>query len=216
MTVRVPVVGPHEVVHARDAAIIDVRERAEREGALGFIPGSRSFPAASLVADPTPLLDAYPEGMTFVLVCLSGRRSADAASSLMGRGVRRVANLAGGVLGWQAAGLPVCGVDDVPPELVPRIDGLGDLPRRIVSCFVAEAAEAALDAGVGPLEDDPRSVAEALLATARTHDGLRPAAVIDALERLGEIARFRGHPMANIARNLDAMRAAVRPFLREG
>jgi hypothetical protein len=50
--------------------------------------------------------------------------------------------------------------------------------------------------------------------SARTGGGLRLAAVIEALERLGEIARLRGHPMENIAKNLDAMREAVRPFLR--
>lgn len=216
MTSRVPVATPEELFHARSSAIIDVRDREERESALGFIPGSRSFPAAELAVDASPLLEAYPEGMPFVLVCLSGRRSADVASKLMMRGIHRVVNLEGGVLGWHAAGLPVCGVEDVSPELVPRIQSIGDLPRRIVSCFVAEAAEAALDAGVGPLEDDPRAIAEALLATARADDGLRPAAVVEALERLGEIARFRGHPMANIARNLDAMRAALLPFLRAG
>ncbi len=159
------------------------------------------------------VLRAYPEDMPLVLACLTGRRSGELASLMIQHGIDRVANLEGGVLGWQAAGLPVCGAGVVDPDRAPRIASLADLPRRIVSCFVAEAAEAALDADASPL-DDPRAIVETLLATARSGDGLHPAAVIEALERLGEIARLRGHPIENIAKNLDAMREAVRPFLR--
>ncbi len=213
--IRIPTATPLEVVNA-SVALIDVRDRDEREGVIGFIPGSRSFPAAQLRADPLPLLDAYPPGMRFVLVCLSGRRSASLVATFLERGFDRVSNLEGGVLAWQAAGLPMCGVQEPPEESIPHVATIDDLPRRIISCFVAEAAEAALDSGVGPIDDDPKSIAEALLASAKSDEGLSPAAVLDALERLGEIARFRGHPLSNIARNLDVMRAAVRPFLRDG
>lgn len=211
----VPVASPNEVFYS-SAALIDVRERDEREGILGFIPGSRSFPAAQLAADPSPLLASYPPGMPFVLICLSGKRSARLAATLMERGIEQISNLGGGVLGWQAAGLPMCGIADPPDELVPRVARIEDLPRRIISCFVAEAAEAALDSGVGPLDDDPRSIVESFLDAAKSEYGLHPAAVLEVLERLGEIARFRGVPLAHIARNLDAMRAAVRPFMHAG
>jgi rhodanese-related sulfurtransferase len=42
-----------------------------------------------------------------VVVCRAGARSASAGAILARAGFRHVSNLAGGMLGWRSAGLPV-------------------------------------------------------------------------------------------------------------
>ena len=85
------------------ARFIDVREGNELVGELGHIAGIEHVPlgtlpdaAASWVRD-TPI----------VLVCRSGNRSGKAARMLMDVGFQDVFNLGGGMLAWNAAGLPV-------------------------------------------------------------------------------------------------------------
>jgi sulfur dioxygenase len=88
---------------AGEVAMVDVREPHEFTGELGHVAGSRLVPLATV-------LDAahdWPRDEELVLICRSGNRSGRAAQALAGAGFTRVMNLAGGMLAWNAAGLPV-------------------------------------------------------------------------------------------------------------
>ncbi len=84
-------------------AMIDVREPHEFTGELGHVAGSKLVPLATLL----DAARAWPRDEELVLVCRSGNRSGRAAQALAGAGFTRLYNLAGGMLAWNAAGLPV-------------------------------------------------------------------------------------------------------------
>jgi rhodanese-related sulfurtransferase len=96
---RVPTVDP-SAAHQRDRAIplIDVRE--PDEWAAGHAPDAVHIPLGEL------RVDALPPGETFYMICRSGNRSGVAAKALIKAGVDAV-NVAGGMIAWQRAGLPV-------------------------------------------------------------------------------------------------------------
>ncbi len=82
------------------AQLIDVREQWEYEDA--HIPGAKNVPLGELVERADELEDPV------VLVCASGNRSGQAAHYLTEHSIfRNVANLMGGMAGWQARSLPV-------------------------------------------------------------------------------------------------------------
>ncbi|RVU43330.1 MBL fold metallo-hydrolase [Rubrivivax rivuli] len=85
--------------------IVDVREAAERNDALGHIPGSLALPMAELEARRAELATDRP----IVTVCRSGTRSAQACLLLQRAGHTRVANLSGGMLRWRAQARAVHG-----------------------------------------------------------------------------------------------------------
>jgi rhodanese-related sulfurtransferase len=87
-----------------DYRVVDVRGRDEFEGPLGHVPGSELVPTEQLCAD-APALGERP----LLLVCRSGRRSGLACQALIARGFPAVTNLAGGMIAWNEAGLPVEG-----------------------------------------------------------------------------------------------------------
>jgi rhodanese-related sulfurtransferase len=89
--------------HRDDVVVIDVRQPEEYAGELGHITGSQLVPLGQLQATSKELSPEQP----FVLVCRSGRRSADAARTLEALGFKRVASLRGGMQHWNTAGLPV-------------------------------------------------------------------------------------------------------------
>jgi glyoxylase-like metal-dependent hydrolase (beta-lactamase superfamily II)/rhodanese-related sulfurtransferase len=105
----VPVVGYRDIDTATLAEIresvtlIDVREAHEFTGELGHVPGSRLVPLAT-VLDASR---AWPRDHDLVIVCRSGNRSGRAAQALAAAGFTRVMNLTGGMLAWNAAGLPI-------------------------------------------------------------------------------------------------------------
>lgn len=80
--------------------VLDVRPREELLGPLGHIPGSTWVALEQLPEVYTKLGGAMP----VVLVSRTGRRAARAALYLQELGMRYVATLAGGMLGWKAAG----------------------------------------------------------------------------------------------------------------
>ncbi|MCB9700881.1 MAG: rhodanese-like domain-containing protein [Myxococcales bacterium] len=91
------------VDHRCDVRVLDIREEPELDDELGHLPGvewisARELPAAAESWDPD---------IPLVLVDRSGRRSARAVAYLEGSGFRRVAGLTGGLLAWNAHGLPV-------------------------------------------------------------------------------------------------------------
>jgi len=107
----VEMVGPDEAVTliAQGAYLIDVRESDEWDA--GRAPEAHHIPLGDLMER----LSEVPTGLTIVCVCHSGVRSGRAAAALGTVGYRAI-NLAGGMVGWRDAGLPV--VSDAGPGQV--------------------------------------------------------------------------------------------------
>ncbi len=80
---------------------IDVRTPRERE--QKHIGGSMGIPLNHLVEN----LEKIPKGRALLVYCAGGYRSAIAASLLQRGGFERVGEIAGGIVGWEAAKLPV-------------------------------------------------------------------------------------------------------------
>jgi glyoxylase-like metal-dependent hydrolase (beta-lactamase superfamily II)/rhodanese-related sulfurtransferase len=85
--------------------VLDVREPEEFVGDLGHVAGALLVPMDALQRR-LPKLVGYVEH-EIVVVCRAGARSATAAVILREAGFARVRNLAGGMLAWARAGLPV-------------------------------------------------------------------------------------------------------------
>ena len=86
--------------------LVDIREDWELEA--GRIGGSEHVPMAELGEK----LDAY-RGRALILYCAHGNRSLRAAKALSEHGIEDVVSLAGGIVAWDEAGLPV----EAPGEL---------------------------------------------------------------------------------------------------
>ncbi len=80
---------------------IDVRTPLERD--QKYIPGSLSMPLNHLVEN----LEKLPRNRPLLLYCAGGYRSSIAASLLQRGGFDQVGEIAGGIVGWEAAKLPV-------------------------------------------------------------------------------------------------------------
>lgn len=100
---RIQEVSPLEAQEriAAGAQLIDVREPDEWRAVR--IPGTRLIPLDEL---PRHLSELDPQ-REYILVCRSGNRSAYAAALLQRAGFRQVLNLAGGIIAWARAGLPL-------------------------------------------------------------------------------------------------------------
>jgi rhodanese-related sulfurtransferase len=83
--------------------VIDVREPDEFDGPLGHISGALNLPLAMLGGRGADLARA---GLPIVLVCLTDKRSSQAAAELAALGVRDVAVLRGGMKGWRGEAAP--------------------------------------------------------------------------------------------------------------
>jgi rhodanese-related sulfurtransferase len=81
--------------------MIDVREESEWNEVR--IPGALLIPLSQFVARQ----DEIPAGRALIMQCHSGGRSGQAALALRTAGRTNVANLAGDITDWEAAGLPV-------------------------------------------------------------------------------------------------------------
>lgn len=94
---------PHQVAELLehgDIQLIDVRQPEEREA--GHISGDRFIELAELPAQAETIDRERP----VVFYCRSGSRSAMAAEAFRGAGFD-AHNMTGGLLDWQAAGLPL-------------------------------------------------------------------------------------------------------------
>jgi rhodanese-related sulfurtransferase len=97
-------VTPAETLAARGAVrLVDVREPHEYVGELGHIAGAELVPLATVAAATR----AWPRDRDVILICRSGGRSGRAAEAMVAAGFARVMNMAGGMLAYTAAGLPV-------------------------------------------------------------------------------------------------------------
>ena len=80
--------------------LVDVRE--PNEVAVEAYPGGVVVPLSTF--DPTDIPD--PQGKQVVFACRSGKRSVTASLAAQAAGLPYDKHLAGGILGWKAAGLP--------------------------------------------------------------------------------------------------------------
>lgn len=80
--------------------LVDVRE--PNEVATEAYPGGVVVPLSTF--DPKRIPD--PKGMQVVFACRSGKRSVTASLAAQAAGLPYDKHLAGGILGWKAAGLP--------------------------------------------------------------------------------------------------------------
>ena len=90
------------------APVIDVRE--PQEFAAGAIEGAINVPLGRIQQQGLDALrDAGidTDAATLVMVCRSGARSGSACLALRGALGERARNLAGGVMAWSSAGLPL-------------------------------------------------------------------------------------------------------------
>lgn len=106
-------VAPGALQAAADTVVIDVREPSEFE--TGHIPGAINIPrgvlefqvdahpAVANVSDPALSHKERP----IVVVCRTGGRAALSAVNLQRLGFADVRSIAGGVLAWGEAGLPL-------------------------------------------------------------------------------------------------------------
>lgn len=83
--------------------VVDVRGAHEYFGPLGHIAGSLLLPLPDVESRAREL----PRGRPLLLVCRSGARSGKACERLAALGIGPVVNLAGGMIAWNQAGLPV-------------------------------------------------------------------------------------------------------------
>ena len=89
-----------ELLAEGEIQLIDVRQPEEHEA--GRIAGDRFIELAQLSA----LLDTIDRGRPVVFYCRSGSRSAMATEAFRGAGFD-AHNMVGGLLDWDAAGLPL-------------------------------------------------------------------------------------------------------------
>ena len=78
--------------------ILDVRGPDEFDGPLGHIDGARNVPLAEL---PRHVAEIGRETGPIVIVCLTDKRSSQAAALLAEAGMRDVAVLRGGMRAWR-------------------------------------------------------------------------------------------------------------------
>jgi sulfur dioxygenase len=99
----VPEIDPVWVAeHAAQVTVVDVREPEELTGPDRQIDGAVNVPLGSL----RERVSGIPRDKPVVAVCRSGRRSAQATAIFRDAGVEQCANLSGGMLRWNARGLP--------------------------------------------------------------------------------------------------------------
>jgi rhodanese-related sulfurtransferase len=104
---------PHRAdrAHRDGAVLVDIRPHAQRES-FGGIPGALVVERNVLEwrFDPRsparlPIADRYD--LPVIVFCQEGYTSSLAAAALQDLGLRRATDLAGGIVAWRAAGLPI-------------------------------------------------------------------------------------------------------------
>ena len=92
-----------QLINHKNALVLDVRE--ENEFNMGHVLNSRLIPLGK-IEERIGELERYRE-KPVIVVCRSGQRTTAACVLLGKRGFNQVYNLAGGILAWQKANLPL-------------------------------------------------------------------------------------------------------------
>jgi rhodanese-related sulfurtransferase len=100
---EVDIAATMQLINHKNALILDVRE--ENEYNSGHILNARLIPLLKL-KERLGELERYRD-KPVVVVCRSGSRSATACALLGNRQFGQAYNLAGGMMAWQKAGMPV-------------------------------------------------------------------------------------------------------------
>lgn len=96
-------VAATQLINHKNALVLDVREESEYKA--GHVLNAKLVPLGKL-NERIGELEKYRD-KPVVVVCRSGARSANACALLGKRGFAEVYNLAGGMIAWQKANLPV-------------------------------------------------------------------------------------------------------------
>ena len=88
----------HRLRRSEIHMVIDVRSPEEFDGELGHIPGALNVPLAALLGR---IADLTRAGQPIGLVCLTDKRSSQAAAELAAAGIRDVVVLRGGMKAWR-------------------------------------------------------------------------------------------------------------------
>lgn len=100
-----PELTPQDVakkMKSENVVVVDVRE--PNETAEGYIEGAKLIPMGQVGAR---LKELGSKDQNLIMVCRSGGRSSQVTIQLMQAGYTNVSNMAGGMLAWQAARLPI-------------------------------------------------------------------------------------------------------------
>ena len=100
---EVDIAAAMQLINHKNALVLDVREENEFSG--GHILNAKLIPLLKL-KDRIGELERHREH-PIVVVCRSGNRSATACALLGNRQFGQAYNLAGGMMAWQKAGMPV-------------------------------------------------------------------------------------------------------------
>lgn len=92
-----------QLINHKNAVVLDVREESEFQE--GHILNSMLIPLGKLDERAAEL--EKDKDRPIVVVCRSGNRSGGACTTLGKRGFTQAYNLAGGILAWQKANLPL-------------------------------------------------------------------------------------------------------------
>lgn len=87
--------------HLRELRLVDVREPHEYAG--GHIADAELVPLGTVLEAAA----TWDRNQPVLLICRSGARSGRAAAELSRRGFTTLYNMTGGMLEWEAVGLPV-------------------------------------------------------------------------------------------------------------
>jgi rhodanese-related sulfurtransferase len=95
-------INVQEAAAKRDAGVLLLDVREPFEWAESHIPGATHIPLGEL----EQRLAELPADQEVVVVCRSGNRSQTGRDILLAAGWEQVTSMGGGILDWQAAGLP--------------------------------------------------------------------------------------------------------------
>jgi hydroxyacylglutathione hydrolase len=101
----IPELSPSDVKsRQREFKLIDVRRPDEWSGELGHIEGALF---ATLETDLDAYLNSLSKDDSYVFICRSGGRSGRATELAQAKGFKKVYNMTGGMLAWNAHGFEV-------------------------------------------------------------------------------------------------------------
>ncbi len=100
---EVDTVAALQLINHKEAVILDVREKSEYDA--GHILNAKAIPLGTL-NERVGELEKF-RARPIVVMCRSGNRSSIAVAQLNKQGFAQVYNLAGGIIAWQKASLPL-------------------------------------------------------------------------------------------------------------